>query len=257
MVTIPLDGSVETRFLLAAAILAIGWVGGYLLGRFNRQLLLGLGVDDAVEGTSLERTARGFGTDTVTLLARGSAWLIYLAALVYSFDVAGLVRTSVLLSRGADLLPSYLLALLVVMGGLLLGDKVQVTVDERLKGVKFPEVSLVSRILRYTVIFVAILFALAQIGVAVEVLFILLGAYLLGFIVLLAIGLHQLLIAGGAGLYLVLIQPYGIGDRVAIGEREGVVQEVDLFVTTVEEDGRRYLVPNHHVFREGASLVDD
>ena len=257
MVALPLDGTVDARYLLAVAILVIGWIGGYLLGRFNRRLLRGLGVGDAVEGTSLERTARDFGTDTITILARGSAWLIYVFSLIYSLDVAGLVQTSVLLSRGADLLPSYVLAVLVVMGGLLLGDKVQLTVDERLKGVKFPEVSLVSRILRYTIIFVAVLFALAQIGVAVEVLFILLGAYLLAFIVLLAIALHQLLVAGGAGLYLLLTHPYGIGDRVAIGDREGVVQEVDLFVTTIEEDGHLYLVPNHHVFREGASIVAD
>ena len=257
MVAIPLDGSVDARYLLAVAILLVGWIGGYLLGRFNRRLLQGLGVAEAVEGTSLERTARNFGTDTITVLARGSAWLIYAFSLIYSLDVAGLVQTGVLLSRGADLLPSYVFAVLVVMGGLLLGDKVQLTVDERLKGVKIPEVSLVSRILRYTIIYVAGLFALAQIGVAVEGLFILFGAYLLAFIVLLAIALHQLLIAGGAGLYLLFSHPYSIGDRIAIGDREGVVQEVDLFVTTIEEDGRLYLVPNHHVFRKGASIVAD
>jgi len=257
MVDLLANVSIEMQYLWAALILVFGLFGGYVIGQLNRQLLFGLGVEEAVEGTSLERTARNFGTDTITVLARSTAWIIYLFAIVYSLQVAGFVQTSVLLSRGADLLPSYVLAVLVFMGGLLAGDKVEMSVDERLKGVKFPEVSLVGRILRYTVIFVAVLFALAQIGVAVEVLFILLGAYLFAFIVLTATALHQLLAAGGAGLYILLSEPFSIGDRVAIGNREGVVQEVDLFVTTIEQDGRSYLVPNHLVLRKGATLIRD
>jgi small-conductance mechanosensitive channel len=257
MVEALLNETVPVRYFWAGAVLVVGLLAGHLLGRLNRRLLVGFGIRDAVEGTSLERTARNFGTDTVTVVARSTAWIVYLFAVVYSLEIAGVVRTRVLLRSATDLLPSYLLATLVVMGGLLVADKVQVSVDERLKGVKFPEVTLVSEVLRYTVIFVAVLVALAQIGVAVEVLFVLLGAYLLAFIVLLAIALHQLLAAGGAGLYLLLSHPYGIGDRIAIGSREGVVQEVDLFVTEIEEDGRVYLVPNHLVLRKGATLIRD
>lgn len=249
------DFTLETRYLWAAVILIVGLLAGHFLGQLNRRLLWGLGVDEAVEGTSLERTARNFGTETVTILARSSAWLIYVFAVVYSLQVAGIVETSVLLARGADLIPSYILAVLIVMGGLLLGDKVEMSVDERLKGVKFPEVTLVGRVFRYTVVFVAILLALAQVGVAVGVLLILLGAYLFAVIVLVATALHQLLAAAGAGLYLLLSQPYTIGDQVAIGDHEGVVQEIDLFTTSIEKDGRVFLVPNHLVLKKGATLI--
>ncbi len=250
-----LDWALDMQYVWAASILVVGLFGGYFLGQLNRRILETLGIGEAVEGTSLERTARNFGTDTITVLASSSAWLIYLFALVLSLQVAGLVETSVLMARGMDLLPSYVLAALVVMGGLLVGDKVEVSVNERLKGIKFPEVSLVGRILRYTVIFVAILLALAQIGVAVGVLVVLLGAYLFAAIVLTTTALHQLLAAGGTGLYIILAQPFSIGDRVAIGDREGVVQEIDLFVTTVEEEGRVYLIPNHLVLKQGATLI--
>ena len=249
------ETAIETRYLLAVAVLIGGLFLGYLVGRLNRHLLTRLGVEEAVEGTSLERSARNFNTDTITVLAKGSAWIIYVTAVVYSFEIAGIVETSVLLSKFADLLPSYVLAALIVMGGLLAGDKLEMSADERLKGVKFPEVSLVGRILRYTVIFIAVLLALAQIGVAVGVLVLLLGAYLLAFIVLLATALHQLLAAGGAGIFLLLTQQFSIGDRIAIGDREGVVQEVQLFVTKIEEDGQVYLVPNHLVLRKGATLI--
>ncbi|MEF8771518.1 mechanosensitive ion channel domain-containing protein [Halodesulfurarchaeum sp.] len=249
--------AIETRYLWAGVILLIGFGGGYVLGQLNRRILGAIGLKDAVEGTSLERTARNFGTETVTILARGSAWLIYAFTVVLSLQMAELVETSVLISRAFDLLPSYVLAVLVIMGGLLVGDKVEMFVDERLKGVKFPEITLIGRILRYTVIFIAILLALAQIGVAVGVLIILLGAYLLAGIVFVTTALHQLLASAGAGLYLLLVQPFSIGDRVAIGEREGVVQEIDLFVTSIEADGRVFLVPNHLVLKNGATMIRD
>lgn len=249
--------ALEMQYVWAALILVTGLVGGYVLGQVNRRILGIIGLGEAVEGTSLERTARNFGSDTITVLARGSAWLIYIFTIILVLHVAGFVQTSLLLSRGADLLPSYVLGALVIMGGLLAGDKVQMYVDEQLKGVKFPEITLVGRILRYTVIFIAILLALAQIGVAVGVLMILLGAYLFAVIMLVITALHQLLAAGGAGLYLLLVQPYSIGDRIVVDDREGVVQEVDLFVTKIERDGRVYLVPNHLVLKSGATLVRD
>ena len=61
------------------------------------------------------------------------------------------------------------------------------------------------------------------------------------------------LASGAAGLYLFLNQPYGIGDRVRIGDRSGVVQEVELFITRIEDDSTEYIVPNRAVFEEGAS----
>ncbi|MFW6458450.1 MAG: mechanosensitive ion channel domain-containing protein [Halodesulfurarchaeum sp.] len=255
MIAVISELTIESRYLWAAAILVTGLFGGYVVGRLNRSILLGVGIDEAVEGTSLERTTRNFGTDIVTVLAQGSAWLIVVFALVYSLEVAGVLETSDLLSRGAEILPSYVLAALVIMGGLLVADKLQLVVDERLKGLKFPEITIVSRIIRYTVIFVAILLALAQIGVAVGVLVLLFGAYLFGIIVLVAIALHQLLAAGGAGLYLLFNQPYSIGDRIEIGDREGVVQEVDLFTTIVDKNGRSHVVPNHVVLAKGVTLI--
>lgn len=245
------------QYIWAAGILVGGVVIGYLLGRLNDRILRGAGIPEAVEGTSLERTARNFGTDTVSIIARGTSWIIYAISILYALDVAELVVTRLVLSRAADLLPSYILAVLIVMGGLLVGDKAEVLVSEYLRGVKLPEVSLIGTGVRYTVVFVAVLLALAQIGIAVGVLLILLAAYLFALVVFSATALHQLLASAASGLYLLLTQPYGIGDRIEVDGRSGVVQEVNMFVTLVEEDGREYIIPNHLVFRRGAVLIRD
>ncbi|MFB6267427.1 MAG: mechanosensitive ion channel domain-containing protein [Halodesulfurarchaeum sp.] len=247
----------EFQYIAAASVLVIGLVAGYLVGRINARLLRTAGVPEAVEGTSLERTARNFGTDTVSLIARASSWVIYVISALYALEVAHLVQTGVVIARAGDLLPSYILALLIVLVGLLLGDKAEVLVGEYLRGVKLPEVGVVGTVVRYTIVFVSLLFGLAQIGIAVGVLLILLGGYLLAVILFSALAFRHLLTSAAAGLYLLLNQPYGIGDQVEIDDRRGVVQEVSLFVTRIEEDGREYIVPNHLVFRDGAIRIRD
>ncbi|MFB6114170.1 MAG: mechanosensitive ion channel domain-containing protein [Halodesulfurarchaeum sp.] len=248
---------VEFQYLVSAGVLVIGFVGGYLLGRINHRILRTAGVPDAIESTSLERTARKFGTDTVSIVARATAWIIYAIAILVALEVADIVETALLLTQVATLLPSYLLAIAIAIAGLLLADKAEVLINESLRGVKVPQVNLAATFVRYTVVFVAILLALAQIGIAVGALLILLGAYLLALVVFAVVAFHQLLIAGATGLYIVLHQPYTIGDRIAVGDREGVVQEITLFVTHVEADGHEFIIPNHLVFREGAALLRD
>lgn len=247
----------DFQYVLASAVLIGGWIAGYLIGHINRRILQSAGIPKTVEGSSLERTARKFGTDTVSLVARGTSWLFYIISVLYALAVARIVETRVILSRAAELLPLYLLAILIVMVGFLAGDKAELLVSEYLRGVKLPEVNIIGPIVRYTVVFIALLLALAQIGVAIGVLLIFLGGYLFAVVVFTAAATYQLLASGAAGLYLLLNQPFGIGDRVEIDDREGVVQEVDLFVTRIEENGREYIIPNHLVFRNGAVLIRD
>ncbi|MFB6082065.1 MAG: mechanosensitive ion channel domain-containing protein [Halanaeroarchaeum sp.] len=247
----------QFRLVAAAVVVLVGLLGGYLIGRLNERLLLSFGVDDAVEGTSVERTMRKFGTSTVAVIARASSWLIYLVVALFALEVAGYFGTVILLVQAGDIIPSLVLAVVIVFLGLVAGDKAEVLVGEYLRGVKLPDVGVIPTVVRYTVVLAAVLLALAQVGVSVTVLVIVFAGYIFAIVVFSAVAFHQLLVSGAAGVYLLLRQPYGIGDTVAIGDREGVVQEVDVFVTRIETDGREYIVPNYHVFRDGAVLIRD
>ena len=68
--------SVPNRLFLAAGILILGSILGLAAGRLNRRLLRRVGVPEAVDGTAFERTMRGFGTSTVSIIASLSAWFI-------------------------------------------------------------------------------------------------------------------------------------------------------------------------------------
>jgi small-conductance mechanosensitive channel len=240
--------------VLALAVFVGVVLLGYVFGQLAKQVLTAVGVGDTVEGTAFERTAQGLGSSTVSVISRLSSWFIYGIGLLLALYVTDILDLSELLSGLAWLLPRAFIALVVVIVGIVAGDKIEVLINNRLRGIKFPEVRLIGTIAKYSVIYVAVLVALGQLGVAIAALLILLGAYIFGLVFLGGIAGRDLLASGAAGLFLFVNQPYGIGDQVKIGDRTGVVQEVELFITRIEDDGTEYVVPNRTVFEDGASM---
>jgi len=253
----PIDGLTGTQFrsVLAVGVFVAGVMFGYLVGRVNRRLLYAMEVDDAVEGTTVERLARRGGSTTVDLIAQFTSWVVYLIAALVALDVARFSIQNPLWYPFLSYLPSVVLAVGVLMVGVLAGDKAELYVSERLRSVKLPELSVVPLAVKYTILMVAALVALSQLGVAVNALLVVLFVYVGAVVLFTLVATRQLLTSAAAGVYLLLRQPYGIGDRVAIGDHEGIVQEVDVFVTHVEAEDREYVVPNHLVFRQGVVLV--
>jgi len=247
----------DSGLLLGLGVVAVGLVVGYLVGRVSNRFLRAIGVPAAVEGTSFERTAQSLGTSTVALFSRLLSWFIYGVSILLAFQTARLFHTTVLWARLSAFIPDLFFALFTLAAGFVVGDKAELTVSERLRGLKIRDVSAIPRAAKYTVVYVALLIALSQIGVATGALLILLVTYAAAVIVFAALALRDTLPAAVAGYYLLLQEPYGIGDTVQIGDHRGVVQEVGVFVTRIEGDDGEYIVPNHLVFREGVVRIRD
>jgi len=243
--------SEKGAFVLALGILVLGAVMGYAVWRSTRRLLTEAGVDQAVEGTPFERTARGLGTSTIGLVANLAALFVYVGAVILALNVSQLFDTVVFWQRVTAFLPNLFVAIFALIVGLIAGDKARLVVSERLRSVKVPEVGLLPELVKYSIFYLAALVALGQLGVATEALLILLAAYSFGLVFLIGLAFKQLLAAAAAGLYLVLTQPYSIGDEVKIDNTRGIVQEVNVFVTHVESDDEEYIIPNHRVFKHG------
>ena len=232
-------------------MLILGIVLGYLVARLNRRLLERAGVPEAVEGTAFERTMQSFGTSTVAIVAELSMWFIIGVTLVATLSVADVTVTQQFWTRVTGFLPELFIAILVVIVGIVVGDKAELIVGERLRGVKLPQIGFLPRLAKYTVVFVAGLVALGQIGVATDALVVLFAVYALGVVVLMSVAFRDILRSGAAGMYLLLSQPYGIGDEVEIGDNRGIVQEVSILVTRIEDDDAEYIVPNRRIFEQG------
>jgi len=240
---------------LGLAVAMVGIVGAILLGALTTRLLVRLGVPDAVEGTAFDRTAREFDTSTVEVLGTLVRLFVLGVTFLSVLAVADIAVASGFWGRTVEFLPQAFFALVILIVGVVVGDKVQLVIGERLTGIKLPEVGIFPRLAKFTVFYVAVLIALSQLGVATLALVVLLAGYLFAVVFLGGLALSDLLKSAAAGSYLLLEQPYAIGDEVEIGGRRGVVQEVNLFVTHIEDDGEEFIVPNSTVFETGAIRV--
>ncbi|MFC4408458.1 mechanosensitive ion channel family protein [Haloarchaeobius iranensis] len=249
------EALVNEPLVRAAVVLFLGIALGIVVGKLNRRLLTAAGVPEMVEGTPFESSARSLGSSTVDIVARLSAWFIYGIAALAAVHVAEIVRTGQFWLGVVRFVPDVFVAVLVLIVGFVVADKAELVVSERLRGIKLPEVNLLPRVVKYSVIYVAFLVALAQVGVHMLALLVLFAGYLFGLIFLGGLAFRDLLRSSAAGVYLLLNQPYGIGDQIEIDGHEGVVQEVDLFITQIESEGREYIVPNHRVFKTGVVRV--
>lgn len=248
---------VNEPIVVAAAVLTLGVVVGYLVGKLNKELLTTAGVPEAVEGTPFERTAQSLGTSTIEIVARLSSWFIYGIAILTAVHIAQLLDTEAFWLRITEFVPRLFVAVLVLIVGFIVADKIELVVGEYLRGVKLPEVTIIPRVVKYSVLFVAFVIALSQIRVHVAALLILLTVYTTGIVLVGAYAFKDFLVSSAVGIYLLLNQPYGIGDRVRIGDQTGIVQEVDVFVTKIENDSEEFIVPNRKVFEEGVVRLRD
>jgi len=220
-----------------------------------RRVLLRFGVDEAVEGTAFERAAQGVGSSTVGLVSQVCGVFLLLFGALYVVETLNVAPSRSLVFTVNQFLARLFVAVLVVIVGVLVGDKAEIVVGERLRSVKLPEVTVIPRLVKYSVLYIATLVALSQLRVATGALLIMLAAYAFGLFFLGGLAFKDLLSSAAAGVYLLLVEPYSIGDEVEIDGSRGIVQEMDVFVTLVESDGEEYLIPNRKVLREGATRV--
>lgn len=245
----------EIPGIQALLVLGFGLLLGLVLGRVTTRILQFVNVQELVEGTGTERWLQHMGTSTVRVIGRLVSLFIYVAAILYAILLIGAIRGEIFWALATAWLPHLFVAVLVLVIGIVVADKVEILVGERLQGIKLPEVSIIPAVVKYSIIFVALLVALGQVGVHTTALLVVLSVYVLGIVILGVVALKDLLSSGAAGLYLLLRQPFTIGDEVVVGDAAGVVQEVTVFVTIVEDDGRAYVVPNSRIVREGITRV--
>jgi small-conductance mechanosensitive channel len=242
---------------LGAIVAVAGVLLAILLGVLTKRLLVRLGVPNAVEGTAFERTAREFDSSTVEVL--GSLVRLFVLGVTF-LAVLGIGNVTVAAGfwgRTVQFLPQLFFALLILIVGVVVGDKLQMVIGERLTGIKLPEIGVFPRLAKFTVFYVAVLIALSQLGVATLALVVLLAGYIFAVVFFGGLALSDLLKSAAAGSYLLLEQPYAIGDEIEIGNHRGIVQEVNLFVTHIERDGEEFVVPNSTVFETGVVRIRD
>lgn len=253
MVALPEITGTDLQYLLALLVLLFALALGLLIRRAVRRFLVGAGVPEQVEGTSFDRWTRRIGSSTVGVFSELAAWFVYGLGVLFALRLADILPAATLWLRLTNFLPSLFWAIFILGLGFLLGDKAELYTAERLSGVKLPEITVLPAVVKWSIFYVAVVLALSQVGAATGPLVVLLAMYALGILLVLGLATRDLLPAVAAGVYVLLHQPYTIGDTIVVDGREGVVQEIDIYTTTVEADDTEHVVPNHQILRDGVS----
>ncbi len=248
---------VPARFWLALGLFLVTVLLSWVVTKVNTHLLTRARLSETIEGTAFERAARSIGTSTVAILAQLSGWFIFLLGAIVALSVAKPSYAEQFWSQTTGFLPALFVAVLILIIGVVIGDKLELLLSERLRSVKLPEIGVIPTAAKYSVTYVALVVALDQIGVATFALVVLLALYATGLVVFGVVATRQLLTSAAAGIYIFLNEPYGIGDTVKIGKDRGVVQEIDVFTTSIESSGEEHIVPNNQVFAGGVVIIND
>lgn len=103
------------------------------------------------------------------------------------------------------------------------------------------------RVVKYIIMIVAIITALAQLGVQTTSLLAALGAIGLG----IGLALKDTLSNVASGIMLLWLRPFRIGDSIDVGTSSGTVQEIGLFATRIKTlEGPIEFVPNSQIWSD-------
>jgi small-conductance mechanosensitive channel len=233
----------------ALAILLVGWLLARLLESATSAILTRLGLDRVGDkfGLTEDLANVGIRMRPAQLIGRLVYAIVLVAALVQAIDTLQLASLSSALHDLLNYLPHVVLAVIVVLAGIMIGDAIARTVSAALARAGVLYAGIVGTSVRMTVIVLALLMALQQLtidsrSVLAVLLVLLAGGALAGG---LAAGWGARTLAENlvAGRY--VEREFAIGEYISV---EGIAGSIERFdgtsVVLRARDGARFVVPN-------------
>jgi small-conductance mechanosensitive channel len=237
------------HLVVAAIILALGVFIGAIAARITALTLARAGFNRLGERTGLDDDLARIGITIAPsrVVGRIVFGVIFIAAFVQAVNGLELQPISASLDAFLIYLPHIVLAAILVLAGVIVGDTVGRGTAQAMSrsGVLYHDV--VGGVLRATIIVLAVLMALEQLTIASVFLF-----YVL--LVVIGSGSLALAVAGGWGARAfaenLIAARYverhlSLGDRVRVEGQTGTIEQFDAMSTILRtDDGRRIIYPN-------------
>ena len=229
----------------ATVLIITGWVTASLLRAGCRRLMPRLYA--LIPSGSFQRTLKNSGVDR--LAAESAAgivyfaiWLLFLAA---ATETVGLPVISTLISAIAQYLPTVLAAVLVVLGGIVLGNIARATIATTVGSAGAANGPFLGNLARLGILLITGVVAIDQIGIDSTFLMISIaiamsataGGLALGF------GLGSRAIVGNLMAMHYISQSYRIGQRIRIGAVDGRIVQIGGNSVVLDTQQGRAFVP--------------
>jgi small-conductance mechanosensitive channel len=148
-----------------------------------------------------------------------------------------------------DFLPSLLLIALILVATRIIARRTQGLVQKLAGRTQAPAgvIDLLGRLARFGIVALGLLLVLDRLGWSQAALSFLAGLGIVG--IAIGFALQDIVKQFAAGVLLLMLRPFGIGDHVKIGAFEGQVMQVQLRATVLKTDnGDEVLIPNADVY---------
>ncbi len=155
----------------ALILLWIGWIIAGILAKVVTGILRKIRFNEATEKAGLSRFLQQAGVrkDPSSVMGEIVKWFFRLIALVAAFSVLQLPALTAALTGILNFIPNLIVALIIILVGGIIAGFVGDFVKGTASAAGFGNANLVSNIARYAILYVAIIAALGQIGVASNV----------------------------------------------------------------------------------------
>jgi len=113
---------VVPKFVIAVAILGLGWILGHLLGKALSRLLVKVGFEDLLHKTILGKALEQSGTTCVRFFEFTIRWVVYLIAILLALDIFQVRVLRTLLQTTPEYFPNIVAGLIILFIGLVVSD---------------------------------------------------------------------------------------------------------------------------------------
>ena len=170
-----LGGLIELipTFLFAVFVFVIGWILAVSVGKIVERAIAVFKVDQLLEKLGFKAVfdRAGLKLDFAGFLGMLVRWFLILVALLTAVDILGLSELSDYLRDVLAYLPNIIVAVLILLGTLLIGDLVDKFVSASVKAAELRSADFLGKISRWSLYTFGVLAALSQLGIARELLF--------------------------------------------------------------------------------------
>lgn len=159
------------RLFAAIVVLLVGWLVAVILGKFVWYIIKGIQLDKGLESLGVKEIMdrSGYRLNTPLLFYELVKWFFIIVFVMAATNILGLTQVSDYLGRVVLYLPNVFVAAFILIIGVLLANFLQGFVRGSIKAAHLRSANALSLAVKWIVLVFSVLVALSQLGVADEI----------------------------------------------------------------------------------------
>jgi small-conductance mechanosensitive channel len=232
------------KIILAIIILVVGYIIAKIVRKIVEKILVRVKLDETIDRVGVGKYIRKVGFERVTKLFGVIVfWFIFLFFIQLALGIVDIPTLTNLLNAVILWLPKLIVAVIIIIFGLWIANWVGDLIVKRASEFEIPFPSISGTISKLVIIYIAVVMALVQIGINVDILYLVFGAAIVAIFVGFVIGFKE--VSANIGGYLQATKTINVGDNIEVDEYKGRVKEINRFTTIlVDKKGQEISIPN-------------